>query len=144
MLASALLSKLHDAFTKLHYSKLASADEKLEDLQVDGLEIDDITKQERLGTFGIGNKPGDASYIYPNAMVMSLDSEGITVGEDGETGKEPDTVKSERLTVDDMQDKITRLLTSIYRKATIEEVDSCKDLLTQILSAPREGGETGG
>ena len=134
----------NDAFTKLHYSKLASADEKLEDLQVDGLEIDDITKQERLGTFGIGNKPGDASYIYPNAMVMSLDSEGITVGEDGETGKEPDTVKSERLTVDDMQDKITRLLTSIYRKATIEEVDSCKDLLTQILSAPREGGETGG
>ena len=43
-----------------------------------------------------------------------------------------------------MQDKITRLLTNIYKRANIEEIDACKDLLTQILSAPREGGETGG
>ena len=134
----------NDAYTKLHYSKLSSADEKLTDLEVAGNKIDDITKQERLGTFGIGNKPGDASYIYPNAMVMSLDSEGITVGEEGVEGKTEDTVKSERLTVDQMQEKIVKLLTKIYKTATLDNVDACKDLITQILSAPREGGETGG
>jgi|TARA_B110000240_G_C13509825_1_gene458604 hypothetical protein len=134
----------NDTYTKLHYSKLATAEDKLTDLETEGKEIDDITKQERLGTFGIGEKPGDASYIYPNAMVMSLDSQGITIGEDTTEGKDETSVKDERLTVEDMQDKITRLLTNIYKRANIEEIDACKDLLTQILSAPREGGETGG
>ena len=77
-------------------------------------------------------------------MVMSLDSQGITIGEDTTEGKDETSVKDERLTVEDMQDKITRLLTNIYKRANIEEIDACKDLLTQILSAPREGGETGG
>ncbi len=132
----------NDDFTKLQYNKLADGKDKLTDLEVDGLKIDDITKQERLGTFGIGNQPGDASYVYPNAMVMSLDSQGITVGEDDVAGKEEPTVKDERLTIDEMQDKIIKQLTKIYKSATQEKIDACKDLLTQLLSAPREGGET--